>query len=450
MNLRYSRTLFIVFAALAVAALVAAFVAGHARGRTKTGSPSPSASGQLAPAGIVQVSHDQFGGHVEPSVAVNPRDPRNLLAASRVFQGQGRDLATYASFDGGQTWQSNGILPGSALGDDANVTVTFDQAGHGYVSGMVTRSTAGGGAPVYVWRTDDGGRHFRPAVAAMRGNADHPGLAADPAVGSADLYLAGIVFDGSAGRLRFTRSTDSGRSFEPARSIDPSDSPYDRLAVVAAGPDGTVAVMYYVEPPDGSTAVAVATSTDHGASFAAPVRLAAIGPSAPAPGVSTRSGPAIAIDPRTGNIYASVTTRAPATGASQVEVFTSRDHGRSWTGPAVAASTVGSTYFQPQLAVGDGGQVGLSVFELAGGRVQVVTVTSASAGVSFDPPRPVAGSSFDPALGLTNGDGTAGPRWIGNYQGLTATPGAFHPMWTGTGPGHLELFTATIPVASLP
>jgi len=50
-----------------------------------------------------------------------------------------------------------------------------------------------------------------------------------------------------------------------------------------------------------------------------------------APGVSTRSGPAIAIDPRTGDIYASVTTYAPATGASEVEVFTSRDHGRSWS-----------------------------------------------------------------------------------------------------------------------
>jgi len=187
----------------------------------------------------VQVSDGQFGAYVEPAVAVNPRNPRNLLAASRVVQGKALDLATYASFDGGLTWQGNGILPGSALGDDGNVTVTFDQAGHGYVSGLVTRSTAGGGGPEYVWRTDDGGRHFGPPVLAMRGNTDHSGLAADPTAGSSDLYLAGIVFQGSAGKLRFTRSADSGRSFEPARSIDPSDSPDDRLTVVAAGPDGT-------------------------------------------------------------------------------------------------------------------------------------------------------------------------------------------------------------------
>ena len=324
--MRHSRHLFITPAAVVLATAV---IAGCGQSRSTVAPPPSAAGGQPAAAGAVQVSHDQFGAHAEPSVAVNPRNPRNLLAAARVFQGKARDLATYASFDGGLTWQSNGILPGSALGEDANVTVTFDQAGHGYVGGLVTSSTAGGGGPEYIWRTDDGGRHFRPPVVAMRGNTDHSGLAADPAAGATDLYLAGIAFHGSAGEVYFCRSTDSGRSFEPARSIDPAHSPYDRLTVVAAGPDGTVAVMYYVEPPGGGVTVAVATSTDHGTSFAVPVRLGTVRSPLPAPGVSTRSGPAIAIDPRTGDIYASVTTYAPATGASEVEVFTSRDHGRS-------------------------------------------------------------------------------------------------------------------------
>ena len=448
MNLRHSRHLFI---APAAAALAAAFVAGCSPARTTIGSPPSTASGRPAPTGIVQVSHDQFGAHAEPALAVNPRNPRNLLAASQVFQGQARGLATYASFDGGVTWQSSGLLPGAAPANDADVTVTFDQAGHGYVSGEMSHGVVGGKAgTAYVWRTDDGGRHFGPAVAAMRGSVDHPGLAADPTAGSSDLYLAGIAFQGSAGRLRFTRSTDSGRSFEPARPIDPSDSPYDRLTVVAAGPGGTVAVMYYVEPPGGGVSVEVATSTNHGASFATPVRLGTVRWSAPVPGVNTRSGPAIAIDPRTGDIYASVATYAPATGASEVEVFTSRDRGRSWSAPAVVASTVGVTYFQPQLAVGDGGRVGLSVFELASGGVHVVMVTSTPDGASFGPPRTVIGSSFDPTLGLANSDGAAAQHWIGDYQGLVAAPGAFHPLWNDTRTGHLELFAATIPLTPQP
>jgi hypothetical protein len=445
MNLRHARHLII---APATAALAAAFIAGCGPAHATTGSPPSTGGGQSAAADVVQVSHDQFGAHAEPSVAVNPRNPRNLLAASQVFQGQARGLATYASFDGGVTWHSNGLLPGAVLGNEADVTVTFDQAGHGYVSGGMSRGVVGGEAgTAYVWRTDDGGRHFGPAVAAMRGSVDHPGLAADPAAGSSDLYLAGIAFHGSAGEVRFTRSTDSGRSFEPARSIDPSHSPYDRLTVLAAGPGGTVAVMYYTEPPDGSVTVNVATSTDHGASFAAPVRLGTVRPAAPVPGVNARSGPAIAIDPRTGDIYAAVTTYAPATRASQVEVFTSRDHGRSWSALAVVASTTAGTYVQPQLAVGDGGQVGLSVFELTGGRAHVVMVTSTPAGASFGPPRTVTGSSFDPTLGLAN---RAAQHWIGDYQGLAATPGAFHPLWNDTRTGHLELFTATVPVAPQP
>jgi hypothetical protein len=437
MNLRHSRHLFI---ALAAAALAVVLIAACGPARATTGSPPSIPARQSAPTSIVQVSHDQFGAHAEPAVAANPRNPRNLLAAAMVFQGQARGLVTYASFDGGLTWQSNGVLPGAAPGHDADVTVTFDRAGHGYVSGLV-RGTA------FVWRTDDGGRHFGPAVAAMRGSADHTAVAADPAAGSADLYLAGIAVQGSAGHLRFTRSTDSGRSFEPARSIDPSRSPYARDTVAAAGPGGTVAVMYYIEPPGGGVTLAVVTSSDHGASFAAPVRLGTVRAPAPVPGVNARSGPAIAIDPRTGAIYASVTTYAPATGASQVEVFTSRDHGRSWSAPAVVASTAGGTYFQPQLAVGDGGRVGLSVFELVNGRVHVVMVTSTAAGASFGPPRTVTGSSFDPTLGLASGQDAGAQHWIGDYQGLTATPCAFHPLWNDTRTGHLELFTATIPVA---
>ena len=87
----------------------------------------------------------------------------------------------------------------------------------------MSRGVVGGEAgTAYVWRTDDGGRHFGPAVTAMRGSVDHPGLAADPAPGSTDLYLAGIAFQGSAGEVRFSRSTDSGRSFERAASTNPA------------------------------------------------------------------------------------------------------------------------------------------------------------------------------------------------------------------------------------
>jgi hypothetical protein len=48
------------------------------------------------------ISADQ---HTSPCLAVNPRDPRNLLAACMLTSG---NVATYALFDGGGNWDSTG------------------------------------------------------------------------------------------------------------------------------------------------------------------------------------------------------------------------------------------------------------------------------------------------------------------------------------------------------
>jgi hypothetical protein len=384
------------------------------------------------PPQLVRVSHDQYSAHAEPAVAANPKDPDNLLAASMVYQGTARGVATYASFDGGRTWQDNGLLPGSTLDGAGDVTVTFDHAGVGYVSAIVR-------SPVQssdVWRTDDGGRHFDPPVVALPRDADHPGVAADPSPGSSDLYVAGIVSVGSPdGGLRFTRSTDGGRTFEPARSIDPSGGTDDRLSVVAAGRNGLVAVAWYSEPPGKGNTVTVSTSTDNGISFAPPVSLGPV-QRVSSPGLNLRSGPAIAVDPASGDIYVSVATVAP-TGGSEVEVFASHDLGQTWGAPTVAAVSTSASYFEPQLAVDDRGAVGLEAFELAGGRVQLLMWVSTSKGSSFGPPQPVTPSpGFDPAPSLSAG--------LGDYQGLAASGGVFHPLWNDTRTGQMELFTATL------
>src|SRR5262249_7377308 len=83
----------------------------------------------------IRVSRDGYAGHGEPSVAVNPRNPRNLLGACMVWHGNqlGHEvIATYASFDGGRAWRSNGAVPlphNTAHAD--GVSVAFDPAGRG-------------------------------------------------------------------------------------------------------------------------------------------------------------------------------------------------------------------------------------------------------------------------------------------------------------------------------
>ena len=68
--------------------------------------------------------------------------------------------------------------PGISYAND--VTVGYDQLGHGYVCAMGTSGQSPDGLDrgVWLWMTRDGGRRFRPAEAAVSGMfVDHPWLA---------------------------------------------------------------------------------------------------------------------------------------------------------------------------------------------------------------------------------------------------------------------------------
>lgn len=424
--------------ALAVVALLgSACGAQEATGRQDAGTqatePTP-----------IPVSQDQFVAHAEPSTATNPVHPDNLLAAAMVFDGGRRGLATYASLDGGATWHSNGLLPGAGLADDADVTVAFDSAGHGYVCGWVGTSDHPDQGGAYVWRTEDGGRTFGPPVRAAGGFVDHPGLAADPTVGSKNLYLAGTITQGSG--LEFTRSTDAGRSFEPPRPIDARNGTQGRLPVVAAGPHGLVAVMYFVFQPDGSAVPTVAVSTDHGSTFGAPHPLGTVQLAEPTAGVQARSGPALAVDPRSGTIAAAVESTEGTT--SSLKVFASRDQGREWISTTVSRLGTG-TYAQPQLHVDSQGRLGLFAFRIGARTVTpVLFVTAGSRELVFDRGRALTSTGFTPQGVATVGSegtraGSTSPLWIGDYQALTSDGGRFLALWNEPLGSHMQLVTVS-------
>src|SRR5258708_3039878 len=115
--------------ALAASSLFAAGVPLQAcaavRGRTPTGSP---VSENLFHGPLnVQVSHGGIPGrgHFEPSLAVNPRNPRNLLAVCSPGPN------AYVSFDGGLTWRGGGTLRLPPAGGGAHMARAFDSARRG-------------------------------------------------------------------------------------------------------------------------------------------------------------------------------------------------------------------------------------------------------------------------------------------------------------------------------
>jgi hypothetical protein len=440
-------------AALAAGLPPAAWAAGRPPGTGTAGRP-PGAG--LA---NVHVSHDHYGVHIEPSVAANPRHPRQLLAACQASPTANPwFIATYLSFDAGATWQ-NGALPQPPAGQappSDDVTVAFDPRGRGYLCATRASNTPGGRA-MFVWRTDDGGRSFSSPVALVPEGQflDHPGIAAaaGPTPSQRNVYVtwAGGADESYSSDLAFTRSTDGGKSFEPPRTIltDHRRSFTTAQPRLAAGPRGLVCAACpeaaYQGPTEDIVAQMMAVcSTDYGHSFGAPVPLGWGSPRISLPGrvIASGSDPAVAAAPHGDALCAAYTTHRPGAAHSDIVVTASRDRGRTWATPVAATPHDDVIYFQPNLAVDDAGRVGISAFALAHGLVNQVLLLSTPHRLRFGAPLQVTTTAFDPHS--PTAAGKHGAWWIGDYQGITASAGAFHLVWNDTRTGKLDLFAATV------
>jgi hypothetical protein len=423
-----------------------------------TTSP-PAARTSASGIANVRVSDDHYGVHIEPSVAANPSRPRQLLAACQASPTANPQLiATYLSDDAGVTWQV-GALPqppaGQAPASD-DVTVAFDPHGRGYLCAGRAGNTPGGRI-MFVWRTDDGGRTFSAPVTMLAGQYfDHPGIAADQDP-DPDKRIVYVVWAGGAGGERptdlgFTRSTDAGESFEPARTIltDSRPSMMSAGPRLAAAAGGLVCVGYPEASQQNASGETVSEmmavcSADAGQTFAAPVRLGSGSSQISLPGgvIANGSDPAVAAASRGHALYAAYTTHQPGAVHSDIVVTASRDRGRTWTRPVTATPRDDVIYFQPNLAVDDAGRVAISAFALAAGRVDEVLLLSGPQQLRFRAPLRVTTAPFDPHSPTESGR-KHGAWWIGDYQGIAASAGAFHLVWNDTRTGNLNLFAATV------
>ena len=209
--------------------------------------------------------------------------------------------------------------------------------------------------------------------------------------------------------------------------------------MMTVGPGGRAAIAYYAELPDFTQRIKVVTSADHGQSFAPPVVVTHVIPPPEIGKVNTTTGGPAITATTDGALHLAVATVNTAGRASELLLFTSVDHGRTWTAPQTVARSTTTAYFQPQLAAGPGGRIGLSAFALpvATGQVSVVLFISPPHSTRLGPPLTVTTRPFNPHTGTQQG-------WIVDCQGLTATPSAFHPLWNDTRTGRLQLFTAAI------
>lgn len=436
---------------------------------TNSTGTTPPSTARPPGSGIANVhaSVDQYGFHVEPSVATNPHDARQLLVATQAAP-TARDyrdrpgsafIATYFSLDAGATWR-RGALPQPPPGQSPpsdDVTVAFDPDGRGYLCASRADNTPGGRA-LFVFRTDDGGRSFSPPTSLVPSGQylDHPWIAVGTGQTPSELNVyvawAGGASGGDPSDLAFTRSTDRGESFESPRTILTHDRPSQESAgpELVAGAQGLVcAVCPQAANPDPSgdtvAEMVAVCSTDAGQTFAAPVQLGSGSLDISLPGgVKAKSELTVAIAPHDNALYAAYSTHQAGASHSDIVVSASHDHGHTWSQPLTATPHDDVTYFQPNLAVDEAGRVAISAFALADGTVNEVLLVSAKRQLHFRPPLQITTVPFDPTRGSIGSSQKEGAWWIGDYQGITASAGAFHLVWNDTRTGSLDLFAATV------
>jgi hypothetical protein len=405
------------------------------------------AAQQLGPApGARLISLTPEPGYFnEPSIAVNPHNPQQLVAAYQV------PAQIAYSEDAGSTWN---IVPGIAPKNykiSGDVSVTYDAHGHAILCYIAfdklgTANYWGHNATrngIFIKRSPNGGKTWEENAIPVIEHPTQPGIpfedkpyiAADNTNSrySGNLYLGWTQFTLTKSLILFSRSTDGGKTWSTPIEISTHEGlPRDDNGSVegftgAVGADGTLYVVW----ADGSS-IAFTESRDGGRSFSRSRKILDTAPSYfDVEDVSRSNGfPQIGVDPRGKNGVLYVTWSDYRNGDVDVFCSTSRDRGRNWS-PAVRVNSDsihdGTDQFFQWLAVDPQSGAANVIFydrreDPQNIKTQVTLARSVDGGRMF-----ANYASFEEPF--------AGSRqFIGDYLGIAAWQGRVYGIWTEVAP----------------
>ncbi len=458
---------------------------------------TPTNGNAVFPTGPVVDATREAGPQSEVSIAVNPKNPRQIfIGTNDITQVVG--MTASVSSDGGATFSSrvigNGLdgLP-PALSDPAVAWDSFGNLYYSYVAG----DTAGNPTNVDpILMSTDGGATFQSVAGFTDPNAillDQESIAVGPGPGGQGqaLWIAATDFlnDGSAfqvvARLPILGPGRVG-ALGPSQLLPgTSGTSFNSIAV---GPKGQVSLLYQDEPNPGPPAsgrlLASENPTGLDGGFGSPVMLASLPtavffgtsktgpgiPAEPARGITMKGGVAwdTSAGPHHGRLYA-IYTNTPATGNVGSNIFLqhSDNGGQTWSAPAqVNDDQSGNSHFWPRVAVDPTtGYVAASWYDDrndngSGGPGDTDSIPNDEpefyAGVSID-----GGASFlpnfqlqtKPSNAITNETAAGDLNDFGDYTGLVFDQGFMHPAWTdnsaaiaGQNPNPTTMDAATITI----
>lgn len=404
--------------------------------------------------------------HNSPAATANPRDPLNLVVASRVDSPE-FSCGLHHSFDGGATWTATALplpagqqaacfAPDASFGPDGTLYVSFTS-----FAPLADHGTVPSGVWVNVSR--DGGRSFAGPHQAAGPLAFQVRSLADPSR-AGTVYLAwlqaartgswGLVGEGSP--ILVSRSDDGGTTWsEPVPASGPRRA---RVVapVLAAGPGDEVLLAYVDvgedrldyngghegkggEPYGGPWALVVARSADRGATW----REATVEPQlTPARRFLQLFAPtpSLVADRERDRLF--VAFHDARLGDPDVWLWTSDDRGRRWSaGRRVNDSPRPDRRAQllPALAVAGNGRLDVVYYDRRADRRDVRShlsfQSSFDGGRSFGPTTQLTDRSFDSRIGYGSERGL--PE-LGSRLGVVATDAGALAVWADSRAGTVE------------
>ncbi len=399
---------------------------------------------------------------VEPSVAVNPTNPNNLIGAwqqDRWSNGGARGLGSAYSLDGGGTWTRTTVpfshcSGGTAAngGDYERATdpwVTVAPDGTAYQIALAFSNQANRNNAILVARSTDGGRTWSNPVTLRSDGAasfnDKESITADP-TDARYVYATWDRLTGDNGPAWFARTTNGGASWEAARSIyDPGATSQTINNQIVVLPDGTL-VLFFTELANVGPAnprLRVLRSADKGATWSAPITIAtneAIGTVDPETGTAIRDGAilgSIAVG-KDGSLAVAWQDSRFARSHDDIAVSRSADGGLTWTVPrCISCSQLSlppptAPALLPTVAIRDDGVVGVAYYNLAANTPDpntlptIFLLATSIDGITWDT-RPL-GEPFDYATAALAG----GRYFIGDYMSMVAIGTSFVPFHVRT------------------
>ena len=433
--------------------------------------PQPSGLVRVSPASTfapgcngAQVGTLYINAEVEPSVAVNPLNPNNLVGSwqqDRWSTGGSQGIVVANSFDGGATWSTRALPFSRCAGGTAANGGDFDRASDPWTTFAIDGSAyqlslsftgatfaPGSQSALVVARSSDGGATWGANTTLTRDGIqffnDKGSITADPR----DARFVYATWDRlnstGGGPTLFARSIDNGVTWSSARVIyDPGVNSQTVGNVIVLLPDGTLVDLFtkidFGANNTQTSALTAIRSSDRGLTWSAPIKVAdllAIGTSDPQTGAAVRDASIlgqIAADPA-GNLMV-VWQDARFSGGARDGVAFSRssDGGFTWSAPRAINGAPTAAAFVPVVAARADGVIGVIYYDFRDDTADATTLLtdlwlarSADAGRTWTEVR-LAGP-FD----LRFAPQTEGGLFLGDYQAFSATASRFVTLFAAT------------------